>query len=95
MPSPITHRRIRATLVRTDGGGNQRVVWTRHYSWLDTAMPRALQVAMHDSAPGDVVEFVSTEYGLRLGTLHCRKGRQFEMEMTALAQNSPNLMKLL
>lgn len=87
---------IQATLLRSTGPKQDRVpVWTRHYAWMDTAMPRVVQLVMRDSQPGDIVEFVGKEQGFQIGVLFVNKGNHVSMEWSPLVNASPSLMKLL
>ena len=49
-------RRIMACLYQ---GKNKKPVWTRYYNWMDTAMPRAVQLALCSGYPGDASKSVS------------------------------------
>lgn len=88
----MTQRRIVATLLR---GKKQEVIWVRYYNWMDTAMPRAVQLALCYGAPGDIVEFASTELGFQIGTLRILPKQRFELEYSPLVQSSTSLLKLL
>ncbi|QBJ04474.1 hypothetical protein HOV23_gp099 [Pseudomonas phage Lana] len=85
-------RGISATLYR---GRKKDKVWTRYYSWMDTAMPRAVQLTLQTGEEGDVVEFASTELGFQIGVLHVRPRNRLELEYSPLVKSSPSLMKLL
>lgn len=85
-------RPISATLYR---GRKKEKVWTRYYSWMDTAMPRAVQLTLQTGEEGDVVEFASTELGFQIGVLHVRPRNRLELEYSDLVKSSPSLMKLL
>lgn len=85
-------RAISATLYR---GKKKEKVWTRYYNWMDTAMPRALQLTLQTGQEGDVVEFASTERGFQIGVLHVRPRNRVELEYSELVKSSPALMKLL
>lgn len=85
-------RRIVATMFR---GLSKEKVWVRYYNYFDTAMPRAVQLAISYGAEGDVVEFASTELGFQLGTLRVRKGGRVNLEMSPLVKASANLLKLM
>lgn len=100
----MSNRRVTATMYRRNKPGRDTlddrsapydVVWVRHYSYFDTAMPRAVQLAMTYGQSGDVVEFHSSEFGFLLGKLHVEAGRRQRMEMSELAEASPSLMKLM
>lgn len=87
---------IQATLLRSTGPKQPREpIWTRHYAWMDTAMPRIVQLVMRDSQPSDVVEFIGKEQGFQIGVLFVNKGNQLSMEWSPLVKTSPGLMKLL
>lgn len=85
-------RRICATLYR---GKKQEKIWVRYYQWMDTAMPRALQLALCYGAPGDVVEFHSTEIGFQIGTINVLPKNKVELNYSPLVKSSDNLLKLL
>jgi hypothetical protein len=85
-------RAISATLYR---GKKKEKIWTRYYSWMDTAMPRAVQLALQTGEVGDVVEFASTDIGFQIGVLHVRPKNRVELEYSDLVRSSPSLMKLL
>lgn len=51
------------------------VIWTRHYARLDRAIPRAVQLAMLDGQPGDVIEFAHAEFGFQIATLKLSVGK--------------------
>ena len=84
-------RRIMACLYQ---GKNKKPVWTRYYNWMDTAMPRAVQLALCSGYLGDVVEFSSTELGFQIGVLHLMPGNKIELEYSPLVAHSPTLLKL-
>lgn len=86
--------RIVATLL-TGKGTNQRAVWKRYYAFFDTAMPRAVQLAMTYGNEGDIVEFYSREYGFQIGILRIKKRLQFDIEMSPIVKTAPNLLKLI
>lgn len=88
----MAHRRIIATLYR---GKKQEIIWVRHYNWMDTAMPRCVQLALCYGSPGDVVEFASTELGFQIGTLKVLPKQQVELIYSPLVKNSTALLKLL
>ena len=85
-------RPISATLYR---GKKKEKVWVRYYSWMDTAMPRAVQLALQTGHEGDVVEFASTELGFQIGVLHVLPNNRVELEYSPLVRHSPSLMKLV
>lgn len=85
-------RAISATLYR---GKKKEKVWTRYYSWMDTAMPRAVQLAIQTGSEGDVVEFASTELGFQIGVLHVRAHNRVELEYSPLVRSSPTLLRLI
>lgn len=85
-------RKIVATLYR---GKQQQIVWVRYYNWMDTAMPRAVQLALCYGSPGDTVEFASTELGFQIGTLKILPKNRVELEYSPLVQHSAALLKLL
>lgn len=85
-------RRIVTTLYR---GHDKRVVRVRYYNWMDTAVPRVVQLALHDGESGDVVEFVSAEFGFQLGIMHQLPKGKFDLIMSDLVKNSPSLLKLV
>lgn len=88
----MSQRRIVATLLR---GKKQEVVWVRYYNWMDTAMPRALQLALCYGSPGDVVEFASTELGFQIGILRIQPKQRVELEYSPLVKHNATLLKLL
>lgn len=88
----MSQRRIVATLLR---GKKQEVIWVRYYNWMDTAMPRAVQLALCYGAPGDVVEFASTELGLQIGILRILPKQRVELEYSPMVRSSEHLLKLL
>lgn len=88
----VVKRRIIATMTR---GCSKEVIMVRRYGYLDTAMPRMLQLAMTYCNEGDFIEFASLDLGFQLGELHIRKGGIFEMKMNPLVKNSPSLLKLM
>jgi hypothetical protein len=88
----MANRRIIATLYR---GKKQQKIWVRYYNWMDTAMPRAVQLALCYGVPGDVVEFASVELGFQIGTLTLLPKQKVELTYSPLVQNSASLLKLL
>lgn len=88
----VPNRRVVATMMR---GKSKEVIMSRKYSYLDTAMPRMLQLAMTYCNEGDIVEFASIELGFQLGVLRVGARGQFHMEMSELAKHSPSLIKLM
>jgi len=98
----MSNRRVVATLHRRNcplptvgSAPGTDVVWTRQYSYFDTAMPRAVQLLMSSGQAGDTVVFHSIEFGFELGQLRVSSGRRVLLEMTELAESSPSLMKLM
>ena len=85
-------RKIMASLFR---GKKKEKVWTRYYAWMDTAMPRAVALALQTGEVGDVVEFSSVELGFQIGTLHVCPKNKFELSYSPLVRNSPSLLKLV
>jgi hypothetical protein len=85
-------RAISATLYR---GKKKEKVWTRYYNWMDTAMPRAVQLAIQTGNDGDVVEFASQDLGFQIGVLHVRSKNRVELEYSDLVHNSPSLLRLV
>ena len=89
-------RLIAATLWRSQGPNKDRTkVWVRHYGRMDSALPRAVQLAIREGVAGDVVEFTSTEFGFHLGIARILTRGRFEQELSELALDSPNLMSLM
>ena len=89
-------RRVIATLLRGTGPGREReVVWARRFAYMDTAMPRILQLAIREGEAGDIVEFGSDEFGFQLGVLHLRQGGKYDFVMSELVKHSPTLLKLM
>lgn len=86
------HRKIIATLFR---GKKKEKVWTRYYSWMDTAMPRAVQLALQTGVEGDVIEFASVDLGFQIGILRLMPNNRTELEVSPLVKHSPSLMKLM
>ena len=76
-------------------GKKKEKVWTRYYAWMDTAMPRAVALALNTGEVGDVVEFSSVELGFQIGTLHVCPKNKFELSYSSLVRNSPSLLKLV
>lgn len=85
-------RAISATLYR---GKKKEKVWTRYYNWMDTAMPRAVQLAIQTGNDGDVVEFASQELGFQIGVLHVLSKNRVELEYSPLVRSSPSLLRLM
>ncbi|MCO6704940.1 hypothetical protein [Streptomyces sp. CHB9.2] len=88
----IAPRRIIATMTR---GKSKEIIDVRRYSYLDTAIPRMLQLAISYCNEGDFIEFASIEFGWQLGILHIRKGGRYEIEISELVKSSPSLLKLM
>lgn len=88
----MAHRQICATLYR---GRDKEKVWVRYYNWMDTAMPRALALALHTGQDGDVVEFHSTELGFQIGVLKVQANNRVKLEYSPLVHSSPTLLRLL
>ena len=88
----MSQRLIIATLLR---GKKQEKVWVRYYNWMDTAMPRAVQLALCYGNPGDVVEFASTELGFQIGVLRILPKNRVELEYSPMVKHSTSLLKLL
>lgn len=91
-------RRVQATLWRLTGPGKdaERVaMWHRQYAWLDTAMPRAIALALNEGQPGDVVEFHSLGRGVYLGTVRVLPRGRVEVDYSDLIDNNPALARLL
>lgn len=87
-------RPITATLWRSTGPRNPReLVWVRHYSWVDTAVARASQLALY-CQEGDVIEFASIELGFQIGTLKVLAGCKTQLTYSELIKSSPTLLKL-
>ena len=86
------NRKIMASLFR---GKKKEKVWTRYYAWMDTAMPRAVALALQTGEVGDVVEFSSVELGFQIGILHDCPKNKFELSYSPLVRNSPSLLKLV
>lgn len=86
------NRKIMASLFR---GKKKEKVWTRYYNWMDTAMPRAVALALQTGEVGDVVEFSSVELGFQIGTLEVCPKNKMQLEYSPLAKASPSLMKLI
>jgi len=85
-------RAISATLYR---GKKKEKVWTRYYNWMDTAMPRAVQLAIQTGNDGDVVEFASQELGFQIGVLYVLSKNRVELEYSPLVRSSPSLLRLM
>ena len=85
-------RKIMASLFR---GKKKEKVWTRYYAWMDTAMPRAVALALQTGEDGDVVEFSSVELGFQIGIMHVCPKNRFELSYSPLVRNSPSLLKLV
>lgn len=91
-------RRIQATLWRATAPGAstpREQVWTRHYAWIDTAVPRAMALALREGQAGDVVVFHSTELGFEVASLNVLAGHRVELHYSALCRSSPSLMRLM
>lgn len=98
----MSNRRVAATLHRRNrplptvgSAPGTDEVWTRRFSYFDTAMPRAVQLLMSSGQTGDTVVFHSIEFGFELGQLHMASGRRIVLSMSELAEASPSLMKLM
>lgn len=76
-------------------GKKKEKVWTRYYAWMDTAMPRAVALALQTGQVGDVVEFSSVELGFQIGILHVCPKNKFKLSYSPLVRNSPSLLKLV
>ena len=76
-------------------GKKKKKVWTRYYAWMDTAMPRAVALALQTGEVGDVVEFSSVKLGFQIGILHVCPKNKFELSYSPLVRNSPSLLKLV
>lgn len=76
-------------------GKKKEKVWTRYYAWMDTAMPRAVALALQTGEVGDVVEFSSVELGFQIGILHVCPKNKFELSYSPLVRNSHALLKLV
>ncbi len=74
---------------------SKEVVWKRYYAFFDTAMPRAVQLAINYGSKGDFVEFYSREYGFQIGILRILGSGKFEMEMSPIVKSADNLLKLI
>lgn len=89
-------RQIRATLLRSTGPKQPRqAVWTRYYSWMDTAMPRAVQVLLREGQTGDIIEFSGEAEGFQLGIIRKDKNNSLKVEWSPLVHSSSHLMKLM
>lgn len=89
-------RRITATLLRSTGPKRDReVVWVRRFAWMDTAVPRTVQLALYASVPGDIVEFASVELGFQIGIMHIGPKNEIDIEYSPLVRSSQGLMKLM
>jgi hypothetical protein len=64
-------RPIVATLLRKNA-----VVWSRRYLKLDNAIPRAVQLAMQEGQPRDVIEFSHVDTGMQIGTVKLSVGNK-------------------
>ena len=59
-----------AILHRTEPGRKSTtILWTRYFKRLDTGIPRAVQLAMLEGQPGDIVEFASANHGYQIATI--------------------------
>lgn len=88
--------RVTATFLRSTGPGREmQRLWTRRYAYFDTAMPRAVQLALSQGVEGDIVEFTSSELGFQMGVLRVKAGGKFDVEMSPLVKASPTLLKLM
>lgn len=85
-------RRVKAVMMRAQ---SKDPVMVRTYSYMDTAMPRMLQLAMTYCNEGDFIEFSSIEFGWQLGIMRMRKGGQISVEISDMVRNSPSLLKLM
>lgn len=94
----MSARRVTAQLWRRAApaqGAERQLVWTRCYSYMDTAMPRVVQLALQTGQTGDKVTFASTEHGFELGSMEILPGNRVELTYSTLVKHSPGLMKLM
>lgn len=88
----VPARRVKAVMMRAQ---SKDPVIKRTYSYMDTAMPRMLQLAMTYCNEGDFIEFSSIEFGWQLGIMRMRKGGVISIEISDMVKNSPTLLKLM
>lgn len=89
-------RPISATLLRSTGPGKAREpVWIRHFTWLDSAIPRATALALWDGQVGDVVSIVNKATGYELAVLRITGARKVAIEWSALVEASPAYQLLI
>lgn len=89
-------RQISATLFRSTGPRKPREpVWTRKYAWMDTAMPRAVQIPLREGEVGDLIEFSGEQAGFQLGTIELGEKCTLKVEWSPLVQAHSGLMKLM
>lgn len=73
----MTKRPILATLYR-----KHQPVWVRRYSRITTALPRAVQLALLEGQPGDVVEFAHSDFGFQIATVKLSVNGHIRIEVT-------------
>lgn len=59
-----------------------RVIWTRHYARVSTALPRALQVLILEGHPRDTIAFSHQDLGFEIGTLRIHAGGKIVITLT-------------
>jgi hypothetical protein len=80
----ILHRRL------TPHARGTEILWTRHYVRLENAIRRAVELAVLEGEPGDVIEFALAS-GAQLGTVKLHTAG----ELTARWENLGHVVKLI
>ncbi len=63
-----------------------RIVRARRYSTINTAMRRAVDIAIQTGEPGDVVEFSRVDIGAQIGTVKLHTNNRLTCEWTREAR---------
>lgn len=88
-------RQVTATLWRSTGPGQDRVeLWKRHFSWMDTALPRIIQVLLREGQVSDLVVFHSTDIGFEIGVVELKPKNKIRIEYSDLVKSSSTLMRV-
>ena len=59
-----------------------RVLWTKRYARLDTALPRGIYYALMEGQPKDVLELYHAEFGFQIATVMLHVGGQITIQIT-------------
>ena len=73
---------IDAVLHRRHGRAHTKVVWTRRYARIETAVRRCTEFLVLDGEVGDVIEFVLRINGWQVGTIRVKANGCMQVDWT-------------